>query len=79
MLLITGSGEQRYCTPASLCFVFFYTLCIINVLLNFMYLFILAGVFSRDYQTQQPSIVEKMVTEKKGISQADHREEKWIF
>lgn len=54
-LLITGSGEQRYCTPASLWFVFFYTFCIINVLLNFMYLFILADVFSRDYQTQQAS------------------------
>lgn len=40
-LLSTGSGEQRYCTPASLSFVLFCTFCIINVLLNFMYLFIL--------------------------------------
>jgi len=41
-MLITGSGEQRYCTPASLSFALFYTFCIIDVLLNFMYLFILA-------------------------------------
>lgn len=41
-LLITGSGDQHYRTPASLSFVLFYTFCIINALLNFMDLFILA-------------------------------------